>query len=556
MINKTPLRNVSFLIIILMLLSQSGNSQAITRHQESFNVCSAITWQSLSITRNQFDWNCKELFGDRIVELRGSGPDVDTWFISPALNLSDCNEPYLSFDYLIEDRAGNFDVLYSTNFAGNINSQEVLEADWNALAINLFDASQDPNLSNYLRHPAIPLDQACGFEQVYIAFRLKVENSDRFDFHIDKVILTSDYYTEITEAVRNKVRCASFKTLLSERISNHKVIPYTDIEFDVWDSHYTTDIRINDNGDQLIVWDMYSDNPNGQDPYEHILGRDQDPGSDIEVEGSFYNREHSFPKSWWGGTQDAAQFSDIHFVIPADKQVNLIRFNYPYGETDNAVETTRNGSRIGFSNSPDYNDIIFEPIDAYKGDLARMALYVATRYENQIDIWETQNSRGDDALDGVEYTAFEPFYLELLLKWHNDDPVSKKEIDRNNAVFAIQGNRNPFIDHPEYVRLIYGAQDGSSCESQVTTTTQDERLSPSALFPNPTTQSFTIKLPDELSEASLEIFSQAGNIVFKTLVKSNQLLNFHEADGLYFVKIRSDKNKKTYYSKFIKQSGL
>jgi len=556
LMTKNPLHCFSYIVLILMFLSNPGHSQAITRHLESFNVCSDITWQSLSITRNQFDWNCKELFGDRIVELRGSGPEVETWFISPALNLSDCKEPYLSFEYLIEDKAGNFEVLYSTNFAGNINSQEVLEADWNALSINLYDASQDPDLSNFLLHPAIPLEQACGFDEVYIAFRLKVENSDRFDIHLDKVILTSDYYTEITEAVVDKVRCASFKTLLSDRISNHKVIPYTDIEFDVWDSHYTTDIRINDDGDQFILWDMYSDNPNGQDPYEHILGRDRDPGSDIEVEGSFYNREHSFPKSWWGGTTEAAQFSDIHFVIPADKQVNLIRFNYPYGETDNPVETTRNGSKIGFSNSPDYNEIIFEPIDAYKGDLARMALYVATRYENQIDLWETQNSRGDDALDGNEYSVFEPFYLELLLKWHNEDPVSKKEIDRNNAVYAIQGNRNPFIDHPEYVRLIYGAQDGSSCSSQVTTATQNDRLSPGALFPNPTAHSITITLPDDLSEANLEIINQAGMIVFKTLIRSNQTLDLGISDGLYFVKIRSEKTGKTYYTKLLKQWRL
>ncbi len=103
-----------------------------------------------------------------------------------------------------------------------------------------------------------------------------------------------------------------------------------------------------------------------------------------------------------------------------------------------------------------YSGTVFEPINEFKGDLARGYLYMATRYQNLIGNWESITGNSDAILDGSSNQVFEQWTLDLLLKWHEQDPVSQKEIDRNNAAQEFQSNRNPFVDHPEFARAIWG----------------------------------------------------------------------------------------------------
>ena len=103
------------------------------------------------------------------------------------------------------------------------------------------------------------------------------------------------------------------------------------------------------------------------------------------------------------------------------------------------------------SASPNYSGTVFEPIDEFKGDVARMILYFATRYESKLSSFKDNDILTNSAFPGVE--AWE---LAVLKEWHTNDPVSQREIDRNNAAYTYQGNRNPFIDQPEYVALIWG----------------------------------------------------------------------------------------------------
>jgi endonuclease I len=103
-----------------------------------------------------------------------------------------------------------------------------------------------------------------------------------------------------------------------------------------------------------------------------------------------------------------------------------------------------------------YTSTVFEPIDEFKGDLARAYFYMATRYENIITGWENNSTYSDAVLNGSSDQVFESWMLALLKKWHNQDPVSQKELDRNIAAEAHQGNRNPFVDHPEFVTEIWG----------------------------------------------------------------------------------------------------
>ena len=199
--------------------------------------------------------------------------------------------------------------------------------------------------------------------------------------------------------------------------------------------------------------DIYSENPNGSDPYTYTSSSDQ-CGS-YSGEGSCYNREHTFPRSWFGGAIEPMN-SDVHHIYASDGYVNGKRSSYPYGEVATASYTSSNGSKLGSAESGlGYSGTVFEPIDEFKGDLARTYFYMATRYEDVISGWETQSSYGDAVLNGSSDQVFEIWYLNLMKSWHNADPVSQKELDRNDAAYSHQGNRNPFIDHPELVAEIW-----------------------------------------------------------------------------------------------------
>ena len=202
------------------------------------------------------------------------------------------------------------------------------------------------------------------------------------------------------------------------------------------------------------ILDIYSENPNGTDPYSYTSTSDQ-CGS-YSGEGSCYNREHSFPRSWFGGSVEPMN-SDVHHIFATDGYVNGRRSSYPYGEVGSATYTSQNGSKVGSAASGlGYSGTVFEPIDEFKGDLARAYFYMATRYEDVIANWESNSSYSNAVLNGSSSQVFEAWFLNMLLSWHANDPVSPKEINRNEAAYTYQGNRNPFVDHPELVNSIWG----------------------------------------------------------------------------------------------------
>ena len=239
-------------------------------------------------------------------------------------------------------------------------------------------------------------------------------------------------------------------------IAKQTPIHYTSSSFDVWDAFLQTDMKMNDNNTELIMWDMFTDSPNAQELYEFDFDEDRDQGSCPGGEGECYNREHTFPISWWGGGKTASdtQFVDLHHIVPSDRSINNIKSNNPPGMVKVPSSISSNGFKSG-TNSAYPDGTYFKPIDEYKGDYARMYLYFATRYEHNMKLWYNISSEGNRAMSGDAYTCYEPWLLKVFFNWHRQDPVSKKEIDRNNAVFAIQGNRNPFIDHPGWVALIW-----------------------------------------------------------------------------------------------------
>ena len=232
---------------------------------------------------------------------------------------------------------------------------------------------------------------------------------------------------------------AELKTALYLIIKDHDALTYSDL----WTAFQTTDKKSNGK-----VWDMYSDNPGGTPPYEYTFITDQ--CGNYSGENSCYNREHSFPKSWFN--DGYPMYTDLFHLYPTDGYVNGKRSNYPFGEVGSATWTSMNGSKLGSSSYPGYSGTVFEPIDEYKGDFARSYFYMVTRYENVVMNWSSA------MLDGSKYPAFTTWSKNMLLEWHRQDPVSQKEIDRNNAIYNnFQHNRNPFIDHPEYAECIWAS---------------------------------------------------------------------------------------------------
>lgn len=213
----------------------------------------------------------------------------------------------------------------------------------------------------------------------------------------------------------------------------------------LWTHFQTTDKQADES-----VWDMYSN------MRAMTFGDDQDKGSGGNNEGEYYNREHSFPNSWFGG-KVMPMYTDLHHVYPTDKLVNNKRANYPFGETGNPTYKSANDfSKLGPCNYPGYTGTVFEPNDEYKGDFARTFFYMVTCYEEKIADWYQNYPESQPTLDGNAYPGLSAWQLEMLMKWAKNDPVSKKETNRNKAVYGIQKNRNPFIDYPGLEEYIWG----------------------------------------------------------------------------------------------------
>jgi endonuclease I len=316
----------------------------------------------------------------------------------------------------------------------------------------------------------------------------------------------------------------SLRAALHSTIDDHTVWSYDY----AWTAFRTADDKSNGK-----VWDMYSDVPGGTPPYEYDFGIDE--GGIGGAEGNGYTREHSWPKSWF---DDASPMvSDIFALYPCDAHVNGNRGAYPYGEVTSPEWVSLNGSERGPCTYPGYSGIVFEPIDEYKGDLARTYFYMTARYYSEDAGWT-----GSPMTDGADLL---PWAVDMLLEWHEADPVSRKEIERNGTIFGIQHNRNPFVDRPEFATAMY-----------VTTGVDDESLPAFRLhrnLPNPFNPATTIvfELPRE-GTVKVGVYDVSGRLVkvladgeypdgeHKVLWNGRDTDGREVASGVYFYKMRSE----------------
>ena len=313
---------------------------------------------------------------------------------------------------------------------------------------------------------------------------------------------------------------SQLKSKLFTIIGTHTERTYTNL----WTDFQTTDKRADGK-----VWDMYSN-------CTFTFGTHQDSGSGGGAECQYYNREHSFPKSWF--KDGTPMYSDLFHLYPTDKFVNAERGNYPFGET-NGSTTYSNGSKLGSCSFSGYSGTVFEPANEYKGDFARTYFYMVTAYESVVNTWNTSNINASPHLDGTKYPALNTWSVALLLKWTRQDPVSTKEINRNNAVYGIQGNRNPFIDYPTLAEHIWGDKKGTPWS--LTTSIENMKIEFNV---SQLSRSKRIKIKTNEQNFSYRILSLNGILVDKnSSTDSNEILTKQLNEGMYIVEVQSGNRK-------------
>lgn len=294
------------------------------------------------------------------------------------------------------------------------------------------------------------------------------------------------------------------KSALYNIIKGHTEYPYTSTSTDTWDILKETD-RDSANPDNVIL--LYSGwSVDAEQEYNNAQG---------------WSREHVWAKSHGDFGTDLGAGTDAHHLRPADISVNSARSNLDfdnggtlYVDGDGVTECLKDGDS-------------WEPRDAVKGDVARMLFYMAVRYEGEngepdlelVDEVDTY----DPTLVGIGYHG----KLSTLLEWHTADPVDSFEIKRNNIIYSYQKNRNPFIDHPEYVNLIW----------VITGTGRIDVNDQIRVFPNPANDKIKLQL-NSINHLHFELFNSTGELVIsKHIDKTSEISVSQLNAGLYLIRV-------------------
>ena len=254
-------------------------------------------------------------------------------------------------------------------------------------------------------------------------------------------------------------------------VHNVTKVGYSSLSYNgLWTAYGSTDLYPSGHSLAGKIWDMY-----GGCSFTYSSKQCGTYKSECDC----YNREHSIPKSWFGSSESTnTPGTDIFHVVPTDGKVNGMRSNYAFGEVNSATYSY-NGSKLGTAKSitiantiMSANEVtkscssspVFEPIDEYKGDFARGYLGALLKWEGDYQAFTSGD--GSSIFSGTYTSAglygLTQYGVALLLKWHRQDPVSQKEIDRNNGIQSTQGNRNPFIDYPILAEYIWGKYAGQT----------------------------------------------------------------------------------------------
>ncbi len=326
----------------------------------------------------------------------------------------------------------------------------------------------------------------------------------------------SDYYSSLEGKYTEELKTATHLA-----IKVHLRLSYTAL----WKYFQQTDCMPDDTS---RICDMYSSNITYFSDYSTL------------------NKEHCVPNSWWGGptADNEYAYRDLNNLYPANETVNMSKSNNPLSEV--GATTLNNGvSKSGTSIFKGFSGKAFEPADEYKGDFARTYLYMATCYQDYTT-WMKDTTGQYQIIIGA-YPSIQPWAINLLLKWHRQDPLSLKETTRNNIVFVLQENRNPFIDYPQLAEYIWGNMKDSIWHA-ATINIKDNTITQPTIYPNPSKDQIHINIENSSSsDFQYDIYTITG--IMKLSGHSSIIDISQLPTGVYSCKITNQ--SKVYINKLI-----
>lgn len=357
----------------------------------------------------------------------------------------------------------------------------------------------------------------------------------------------------------------TLKTQLHNIIKNYNPQSYNSL----WSLYSHSSYRDNYYENDGTLLDIYSEKMDATDLYNYTSTSQECGSTTTTYEGLCYNREHLIPESFFEAyfisigvdtsinTNSYYTKNDAHFIPPTDIRVNAWRGNLPFGRLyatnlnpcsggdgpsyspTNLPCYTSNVSKIGFNNnsgySAGYTGNVFEPIDEFKGDIARAVLYFVTRYEDVLPLMYStcSNTTAKAMFDGSANQGLKTTFLNIMKTWHQSDPVSAREIAINNRIYLHQNNRNPFVDHPEWVNTIWG----STLQTETF-----ELLSDVKVYPNPAIDN-KITIESEIVLDRIDLINVNGQLVkqIKNLSSTNNRYLIDDMPkGFYLLKMFSN----------------
>lgn len=326
-----------------------------------------------------------------------------------------------------------------------------------------------------------------------------------FSFYISLHAQIPDGYYNSAENKSDQ----ALRSALHNIIDDHNEFPYTSSSTDTWDILQESDADPVNSNNVILIYT--GESVNGPQEYDG------------------WNREHVWAKSRGDFGTSRPMGTDVHNLRASNINVNSTRSNYSFDDC-----TSSNCNQI-YGNSYSSSALVFEPRDEDKGDVARIIFYMDVRYEG--DSGEQDLEMTEDILStssklprhGVRST---------LLEWHELDPVDDFERNRNDVIYSYQGNRNPFIDHPELVDYIWGDQQQTAWNSSLSNTTVQTNFK--LFIPNPVQTSY-IDIPPSINASSIVLYNLQGKQMSRSPGLAERIKT-PAASGIYFLQFVFDRS--------------
>ena len=297
---------------------------------------------------------------------------------------------------------------------------------------------------------------------------------------------------------------------------NHTVLSYNNVRADKTNVDYTS---------EGYIWDMYSNC--------HFASSDYCSGTEF-TDCQCYNREHSLPKSWWGGSQDEPMYTDLHHVIPTDGNANTQRSAWAFDNVKSNAIKWQNSAGAKLGTGMHLSGTVFEVPDQYKGDFARIYFYMLCCYNNKNFASGGKGSQYFTYSNGK--AAFTNTASKILVLWADGDPVSEKEINRNNKVEKKQGNRNAFVDLPDLYQYLWGSKKNQAYHLPTALDIPEEYTY------TVTTDQLTMTVTTT-TEDMLVVYNMLGTVVYMQPVQAQETQIQLPQAGIYLVRMGNQTRK-------------